>query len=76
MAFRIEEVWAFAAVGEDGEEGIIGEATYLGWVPFVAADRERLEQLKPRAQAIATKLGCTVRLIRLHQRTDVEEILP
>lgn len=76
MAFRIEAVHAFVAVDEDGEEGIIGMQTMKGWLPFVAADKTRLDQLRPIAQSIANQTNKEVRLLRFAIREDVEVLEP
>jgi hypothetical protein len=69
--FRIETIQAFVAVGPDGDEGIIGANVGHGWTPFVAADPERLEQLRPMARKIAKETGIEVRLIRFSLRDDL-----
>ena len=74
VGFRITEVWAFLAVHDDDDEGIIGELMGLTWMPFVAADPHRIEDLMPRAQAIARETGKTIRLVRFSERTDIEII--
>jgi hypothetical protein len=71
--FRIQQVWAFVAIdSEDGDEGIIGHKLGDSWLPFVAADEDRVRSLKPMAALISRTLGVEVRLVRFDQRTDVE----
>lgn len=74
--FRIESIQAFISVAEDGDEGIIGRMTGMGWVPFIAADADRLASLKPQAIAIAKATGIEVKLVRFSLREDVETIVP
>lgn len=74
--FRITEVWAFTTIGDNNEEGIIGMSTPIGWMPFVAADRARLDMIKPDAQRIATLMKREVMLSKFHLRQDVETIKP
>lgn len=75
MSFRITEIHAFLAVGDDDEEGIIGAHTAMGWVPFVAADKTRLNILRPHAENIAKDTGKKVKLVRFSVREDLEEIV-
>ena len=75
--FRIGTLWAFVAVGDEGE-GLIGSVHPASgvFVPFVAADRARLESLKEKAIEIARYSGQTIRLVRFDLRADVELIRP
>jgi hypothetical protein len=74
--FQITSIQAFIAVGDDGDEGIIGEMTGMGWMPFIAADMVRLEELKPRAIAIGRMTNKVVKLARFMVREDVETFVP
>lgn len=76
LGFEIEEVWAFVAVhDEDGDEGVIGApAPGGGHMPLIAADKERLESLRPMAELIAEKTGKEINLVKFHQREHVETI--
>ncbi len=76
MSFHIEAIHAFLAVDEDGEEGVIGMMTKAGWVPFVAADLKRLEELRPKAEDIALITNKRVRLAKFSIREDIDEIGP
>ena len=48
----------------------------LGAVPLIAADKRRLDQLKPMARAMATMFKKPVRLAKFTTREDVEVFLP
>lgn len=72
--FRIESIWAYLAVAADDDEGVIGVYGPMGWIPAVAADRARLDALRPEVEAIARVTGQRIVLTRFDQRTDVEEI--
>jgi len=48
--------------------------TGIGWMPFVAADITRLEELRPIAHSIAQTTGKPVYLIRLSVREDLETL--
>lgn len=45
-------------------------------MPLVAADKQRLDQLRPMAQQIANQHGKPITLVRFSQRTDLETIRP
>lgn len=77
LGFRIETLWAFVAVHEDGDEGVTGFLAVDGtWMPMVAADRVRVDLLRPMAARIAKESGKPIRLVRLAGRVDEEEFLP
>lgn len=75
MTLRIEQMYAFVASDDEGE-GVC--ATMLGdvWYPMVAADMERIEQLRPHAEALATVLGKEITLAQFTFRKDLETINP
>lgn len=71
--FKIESIHAYVAVDpEDGDEGIMAFGSALGMMPMIAADKHRLDELRPTAEAMAKQLGIEVRLVRFDQRTTVE----
>jgi hypothetical protein len=74
--FRIGAIHAYVSVGEDDQEGIIGENIGGSWLPFIAADEHRLIQLRPIAERIAKASGRPVRLVRFSVREDIEVIEP
>jgi uncharacterized Zn finger protein len=73
---KITEVYVFASVDKDGE-GIIGHTAHIGgqnvFMPFVCADKARMESLKPMAKQIARDHNKKVKLIRLSVREELEE---
>lgn len=70
--FKIKTIHAFIATEDDGTEGIIGMQTPDGWMPFVAADSDRLESLRPYAIEIAKAAGTRVTIAEFSIRKDVE----
>lgn len=74
---RIEQMFAFVVVDDDGTEGI---PAFMGpdrvAMPLTGADMERVESLRPLAQKIATQLGKPITLVRFENRTEVEVIKP
>lgn len=73
---RIEEVYIFVSSDKNGE-GIIGRSIeMLGqniFMPFVCADKERMESIKPLAKKIAKEYGKKIKLIKLSVREEIEE---
>lgn len=50
---RIKELYAFVAIDEDGDEGIMGMQTGDTWMPLIGSDMPRVESLKPIAEEIS-----------------------
>lgn len=74
---QIKELYAFVSVDEGGE-GVIGQVMQNPgqppiFMPFVCADKDRMESLKPLAKNIAKEQGIKVRLIKLTQRDVIDE---
>jgi hypothetical protein len=75
--FRITSITAYTIIGEDDEEGICG---FLGadgtWMPMIAADAQRLSQLRQMAQLVANTSGQPVRVRRFEAPVEVETLEP
>ncbi|WP_046869312.1 hypothetical protein [Microvirga massiliensis] len=71
---RIDEVYAFVSVDEQGNEGLC--AATIGGVPMplIAADADRLRSLVPVAEQLARATGMTIKLIRLKTREELRTI--
>ena len=73
---KIEEVYVFVSVDKDGE-GIVGQTIEMMgqpvFMPFVCADKARVESPKPLAKNIAKDSGKKIKLIRLSVREEIEE---
>lgn len=74
MSFRITELWAFVAVGDDDEDGVIAFLSEAGWMPMVMADKARLDSIRWKAEEVAKTSGKTVRLVHFSNRQDVETL--
>lgn len=73
--FKIKTISAYVSTDKDGTEGVIGSMAPDGqWLPFVCADEDRANSLKPLAKEIAKASGKKVKLVRFSQREDLEEI--
>lgn len=72
---RIDTIWAFVSVDpDDGNEGVCAFHTGEGWMPMIAADIARLDQIRPIAQKIARDRQQAVKLVRFSQRTEEETL--
>ena len=69
----IDEVFLFVTEGTEGE-GLIGQRMGDSWIPFVCADRARLESLRPLAEEIAKATKKKVKLIRYSAREEIETL--
>ena len=78
MSFRISHVYAFIsrdpATDEEGVCGFMG-ADGVMW-PMVAANEERLTQLRPLARWVAQRSGRPVTLARFTTREEMESYTP
>ena len=77
--FKITEMYAFLAVDEtDGDEGVIGMTrTVEGrdvFMPFVCADKDRVDSLRMHAEKIGKQANAKIKLVKFAQREDLEVI--
>jgi hypothetical protein len=75
---RIDEIWAFIAVDDDGNEGICAAPLQRGMlsVPLIAADAARLTSVMPIAQQMADMFGRDVRLVKFSTRDVIKTLTP
>jgi hypothetical protein len=73
---KINALWAFLAVDEDGDEGVIGFQAGDGPVPLVGADENRVESYRELATLTALASGLTVRLVKFSTREELEVFTP
>lgn len=74
---KIEAVWLFISMDDDGDEGIPAMMGPDGvWLPLLAADRQRVDDLRPMAQEVATASGREVRLVEFTVMDEVEVLEP
>lgn len=74
VGFRIGAIHAFVAVHSDDDEGIVGIPTIDGILPAIAADKQRLDELRPLVERLSKSQDLPIKLVRFDQRTDVETI--
>lgn len=76
---KIEEIYAFVSVDEGGE-GIIAKQldlpNGLTFMPFICADKQRMESLKPFAELMSQSTGTKIKLIKFTCREEIEEYSP
>lgn len=76
---KINEIYIYVSVDKGGE-GVIGQTITIEgrdiFMPFVCADKKRMEDLNPLAKNIAKTSNTKVKLIRLSVREDLEEYVP
>jgi hypothetical protein len=68
---RIDSIWAYLSVDEGGE-GVCAAPIGGITVPMIAADKRRLDILRPIAQMIARHFGKPVRLVQFTKREELE----
>lgn len=73
---RIDHIWAFLSLDDGGEGVCAAPLGGLGVVPMIAADKRRLDSLRPMARAAASAFGKPVRLAKFKDREDVEVFQP
>lgn len=77
MSFRITALWAWTMIGEDDEEGILGFLGASGvWIPLIASDRVRLDQLREHAERIVKMTGRPACLRRFDAPDTLDRIEP
>jgi hypothetical protein len=74
---RIDAIWAFVSVDENGNEGVCAMPLpgLPGPVPLIAADEARLSSLIPLAEHLAKVANIKIRLIKLSTREVIREIV-
>lgn len=74
---RIERMYAYIVLDDDGTEGIPAVTAPNGLVlPMVGADMERMNQLRPQAEKAANDLKKPVFFCCFENRREIEVIRP
>jgi len=77
MSFRIERLYAFISTDNPGgDEGLVAINRHGQWLPFVAADTGRVEQLRALARDLARETGRSMQVAIFERRVDLEVIGP
>jgi hypothetical protein len=74
---RLNQLWLVTYVNEKGLEVVARAKLQSGdYAPLIAADFERLASMLPAAHDLATTRSIKMRLIKLTNRVDIQEIAP
>lgn len=74
---KIDKLYAWIATEADGGEGVISHTfPDFGTLPLIGADMERMESIRPLAQAIATRMRLTVKLKVFGTGVVIDEVTP
>jgi hypothetical protein len=71
---RAGEMFAFIAINEQGDEGLLGVMAPAGYLKFVASRKELIETMRPYAEEIARTTRQRVVLRRYVVAEDLEEL--
>lgn len=75
MDLKIDEMYAFIATDEDGQEGICAFQIESGlWMPMVGADLKRVDSLRPIARSIVLATGRQIEVCKFTNREHLEMI--
>jgi hypothetical protein len=83
MAFKVNELYVFVEITEDGDESIVQTATAgtnqdgsrtIQIVPLITAGDKMAEKLKGTAQLHANETHHKIKLLKLSNREEVETI--
>jgi hypothetical protein len=74
---RLNQLWLVTYLNEAGLE-VVAQAklTDGSYTPLIAADLARLESMMPAARDLAKTHNIKMRLIKLTNRVDIEDIVP
>jgi hypothetical protein len=74
---RINQLWLVTYIDEAGQETVAQAKLATGeYAPLIAADVARLESMMPAARGLAKANNLKMRLIKLANRLDIEDIAP
>jgi hypothetical protein len=73
---RINQLWLVTYINEAGQETVAQAKLVTGeYAPLIAADAARLESMMPAARGPAKANNLKMRLIKLTNRIDIEDIV-
>jgi hypothetical protein len=74
---RINQLWLVTFINQAGEEVVVqAKLTSGDYAPLIAADPARLESMMPAARDLAKTRNIKMRLIKLTNRVDIEDVMP
>lgn len=72
MKKRIEEMFCFAVIDNDGIEGIPAMQTPIGPMPLVGADLDRMRSLLGAVMSLEAHHGKKVRLYKFSRKEEID----
>ena len=74
---RLNQIWLVTYVVESGRE-VVAQAMLANGssAPFIAFDEAQLESMMPTVRRLAKATNTKLRLIKLTNRVDIEDIAP
>jgi hypothetical protein len=74
---RINQLWFVTYVNEAGQEIVVQAKAATGeYVPLIAVDSARLENIMAAARGLAKANNLKMRFIKFTNRLDIEDIAP
>jgi hypothetical protein len=74
---RINQLWLVTYINEAGQEIVAQAKVTTGeYVPLIAADPARLENVMGAARGLAKDHNLKMRLIKFSNRLDIEDVAP
>ena len=74
---RLNQLWLVTYINETGLEVVAQAKLTTGdYAPLIAADLARLESMVPAARDLAKANHIKMRLIKLTNRVDIEDVMP
>lgn len=73
---KIERMFAYIVLDDDGSEGIPAIFSPMGPLPMVGADEERMKSLRPYAEDFALKHKKPVTFVCFENRRAIEVLQP
>jgi len=71
---RIDRLYAWIAVEPDGGEGVCAWQFGDDRLPLIGADKERIESLRPFAEAIREQTGYPIMLVEFSTRSLLADL--
>jgi len=71
---RINQLFAFVIVDDDGTEGVVGVRLGDQWFPLMGADMARVDSMKALVKADPMLRGRKITILRFGDREDIGTI--
>lgn len=71
---RIDSLYAYLSVDEDGNEGLCAFTTNGMTIPLIASDEVRLKEIGKIAEYLAANNDKRIKLVQFTMRTELREV--